>query len=261
MNIKNYIVTDRSFYKSLLIMALPLAAQNIVSMGVNLVDNIMLGALGETALSASSLANHYISLFQYGMMGISMGSSVLPARFWGASDQHSLKRTVTIALRIAILLAILLSVVTALFPEQIMGLYTHETAVVQGGKEYLLWSIPTFLLSAFSMVCTNILRSIGLGKVPLKASLVAFFVNIGANYVLIFGKLGLPAMGIAGAALGTVIARVLEFGVICGYFFVADTKIGYRIHDIISPCRDLLREYLRISVPVFIQRYAAGCGR
>ena len=129
-------------------MALPLAAQNLITMGANLVDNMMLGALGETAMSSATLANHYISLFQYAMMGIAMGSSVLTVRFWGAGDLKALRKTVTIALRFALAMSASLTAVTALLAPRIMALYTAESAVVQRGAAYLIWSLPTLKKSS-----------------------------------------------------------------------------------------------------------------
>ena len=129
-------------------MALPLAAQNLITMGANLVDNMMLGALGETAMSSATLANHYISLFQYAMMGIAMGSSVLTVRFWGAGDLKALRKTVTIALRFALAMSASLTAVTALLAPRILALYTAESDVVQRGAAYLIWSLPTLKKSS-----------------------------------------------------------------------------------------------------------------
>lgn len=243
-------------------MALPLAAQNIITMGVNLVDNMMVGALpnAETAMSATMFANQYIALFQFCIMGISMGSSVLTARFWGANDSSALKQTITIALRIALIMSVAVAVFTGLFSTPIIRMYSDELPVIQGGSAYLLWSLPTFILMGVATVCTNVLRSIGQTKLPFYAALAAFGLNIGANYVFIFGKLGFPAMGVAGAALGTVVARVLETGIICVYFFVKDTQISYRIKDIIGQCKNLVGEYLRISLPVLISDGLLGVG-
>ena len=262
MRLGKYIETDRSFYKQLLVMALPLAAQNVITMGVNLVDNMMVGALpdAETAMSATMFANQYISLFQFCIMGISMGSSVLTARFWGANDSSALKQTVTIALRIALALSVTVTLITAILATPIISLYSNEPTVILGGVSYLMWSLPTFVLTGVATVCTNVLRSVGQTRVPFYASLAAFGVNIGANYVFIFGKLGCPAMGVAGAALGTVVARVLETGVIFVYFFVTDTKISYRIRDVFGQCKELLGEYLRISIPVLVSDGLLGVG-
>ena len=111
-----YFETDGAFYKDLAKIALPVALQSVITTGVNLVDTIMLGQLGETALSASSLANHFISLFLFLCMGISMGASVLTSRFWGARDFVSLKKVITVAMRFGILLALLFTVVNIAVP-------------------------------------------------------------------------------------------------------------------------------------------------
>lgn len=260
MTLSNYIETDRGFYRKLITIALPVAMQSVITTGVNLVDTIMLGQLGEEALSASSLANQFINLFVFLCMGISMGSSVLTSRFWGAQDKTSLKKVITIALRFGVLLALAFTELNVLIPEQILRLYSDEQPVILSSAEYLRWSTITYLLMALTTVSTNIMRSVDLSKIPFIASVSAFAVNIGANYIFIFGKFGAPAMGVAGAALGTVIARVVETGVICGYFFCIDKSVGYRIKDILSPCRELVWEYLRISVPVMLSDGLLGVG-
>lgn len=255
-----YFETDSLFYKDLVKIALPVALQSVITTGVNLVDTIMLGQLGETALSASSLANQYISLFTFLCMGISMGSSVLTSRFWGAKDFHSLKKVISIALRFGILLSLGFTVVNVLMPSQILSLYSQEQPVVEAGKIYLIWSTATFLLMGMSTIFTNIMRSVGLSHIPFIAAVGAFVINISANYVLIFGKLGFPAMGIAGAALGTVIARIVEFAVICGYFLLIDKRVLYKFKDILSPCGELVGEFLHISVPVMLSDGLLGVG-
>ena len=254
------IETDKNFYKKMLQTALPIAVQSVIMTGVNMVDTIMLGALGETALSASSLATQFVQLFTFLCMGISMGASVLTSRYWEAHNFDSLRKTITVALRFTVVLGILFTILDGFFPQQIMQLYSNEADVVLGGTIYLKWSIPTFLLMALSTVTTNILRSAGMAMVPLVASAVSFAINIGANYIFIFGKMGAPAMGVAGAALGTVIARVVEIGVICGYFFFVDQKIGYRLRYFFTSCSDLVSEFLRTSVPVMFSDGLLGIG-
>ena len=258
---EKYIETDPVFYKRLFKIAVPVILQSLITTGVNLVDNIMLGQLTETALSASTQANQFIGLFTFAIMGISMGSSVLSSRFFGAKDNQSLKKVITIALRFGLILGALFTLADIFLPRQIMSLYIkqEETAVIEAGVIYLRWSTVTFLLMSVSFVCTNIMRSAGLTHVPLIASACAFGVNIGANYVFIFGKLGAPAMGVAGAALGTVIARVVETGIILIFFF-RDRTIHYRPMDFLRPCGDLLSEFIRISVPVMLSDTLLGLG-
>lgn len=255
-----YIETDKSFYKKLVKIALPIAMQSVITTGVNLVDTIMLGTLGETALSSSSLGNQFIMLFMFLCMGISMGASVLTSRYWGAGDKTSLKKVITIALRFSTCLALIFTFINVAFPQQIMQIYSDEASVVSAGIIYLQWSTPTYVLTAVSTAMTNVLRSAGLAMVPLSASIASFAINIGANYIFIFGKLGAPALGIAGAALGTVIARVVEVTIICGYFLLVDKRIAYRIKDVFCKCGDMFGEFVRISVPVMLSDGLLGVG-
>ena len=255
-----YIETDRGFYKKLVTIAFPVAMQSVITVGVNLIDTIMLGKLGETALSASSLANQFIVLFIFMCMGISMGASVLTGRFWGARDMVSLKKVVTIAYRVALGIALLFTAINYFFAWQIMSLYSDEAPVVEAGAIYLRWSTAAFLLMALNTVSANVIRSVGVNHISFIASLCSFFVNIGANYVLIFGKFGFPQMGVAGAALGTVIARIVETAIVCNYVFRIDKKIAYRVKDLFSHCRDMVREFLSISIPVMLSDSLLGIG-
>ncbi|MBQ3084017.1 MAG: MATE family efflux transporter [Clostridia bacterium] len=246
------IVKEKGFYSRVAKIALPIAMQGLITTGVNMMDTIMVGMVGETELSAVSLANQFISVFQIFCMGIGMGASVLVARYYGMKDRPSLKKTVSIMLRLCIGMAALFCVATVLIPGPIMKIYTAERDIIKLGISYLRWSVVSYFLLGLSLTCTIVLRNVGKVKIPLYTSIAAFFINVGANYVFIFGKLGAPKMGVAGAALGTLIARIFEFAVICGYLFFADREIGFRIRDLFKPVGKLWREYIRISIPVLI---------
>lgn len=258
---EKYLETNREFYVRLFRIAVPVILQSLITTGVNLVDNIMLGQLTEEALSASTQANQFIGLFTFAMMGISMGASVLSSRFYGARDYVSLKKVITIALRFGLLLGTLFTLADILIPRQIISLYFRgsESRIIEEGVTYMRWSIPTFLLMAISLACTNIMRSAGLTHVPLIASACAFGINIGANYIFIFGHFGAPAMGVAGAALGTVVARVVETAIILTFFF-RNHSLNYRPKDIFLPSGDMLPEFIRISVPVMLSDTLLGLG-
>jgi len=255
-----WIETDPVFYKRLVYIATPIAMQSLITQGVNMIDTIMLGALGETALSAASLGNQFIGLFSFCCMGISMGASVLIARFWGAGDMKSLKKATTVAIRTSVVLAVLVTVINVLFSRQIIRIYTPDPKLVESGAIYLLWSSPTFFLMAMSLTATGFLRSIGQTRIPFLGSAVAFVVNIGANYIFIFGKFGVPALGVAGAALGTVIARIVESCIVCGYVLYTDRQVEYRIRDMCKPCGEILREFVKISLPVLVSDGLLGVG-
>ncbi len=245
-------VKDAKFYKMVAGIAIPIALQGLITTGVNMMDTIMIGMVGETQLSAVSLANQFINIFHIFCMGIGMGASVLVARYYGMKDKDSLKKTVTIMLRLCLAMATLFCVATIFLPRQIMMIYTVEEDIISNGARYLEYSVVTYFLLGLSLTCTIVLRNVGQVKIPLYTSIAAFFINVGANYIFIFGKLGAPRMEVAGAAIGTLIARIFEFSMICGYLFVKDKEIGFRIKDLFAPVGNLWREYIRISIPVLV---------
>lgn len=245
-------VRDSQFYKTVAGIAVPIALQGLITTGVNMMDTIMIGVVGETQLSAVSLANQFINIFHIFCMGIGMGASVLVARYYGMKDNKSLKSTVSIMLRLCLTMATLFCVATVFLPRLIMQIYTEEEAIITNGMKYLNYSVVTYFLLGLSLTCTIVLRNVGQVRIPLYTSIGAFFINIGANYMFIFGKFGAPRMEVAGAAVGTLIARIFEFSVICGYLFLWDREIGFRIKDLFKPVGNLWREYIRISIPVLI---------
>ena len=252
---------EKGFYKRVLILALPIAMQSLITIGVNMLDNIMVGRLGETELSAVSLANQFISIYHIFCMGLGMGASVLVSRYWGMREKEpekamtALKKTICIMVRLTVSLAAIFALLTYFFPDEVMALFVkagEELDVIEKGKIYLEFSVITYFFLGLSLTSTIVLRSVGQVRMPLYVSIGAFFVNLAANYGFIFGHFGLPRMEIAGAALGTLIARIYEASVICGYLFFFDKKIGFRLKNLLMKTGDLIGEYVRISIPVLI---------
>ena len=251
---------DPEFYKTVFALALPIALQSLITIGVNMLDTIMVGKLGEKALSATSLANSFIGIYHIFCMGLGMGASVLVSRFWGMKSAHhdeeqasvALRQTVCLMLRLTLILAALFAIVTLIMPRTLMRMYTDDPDILNLGSIYFKWSIVTYFFLGTSLVTTIVLRSVGQVRLPLFVSIGAFFVNLFANYTFIFGKFGAPRMEVAGAALGTLIARVFEASMILGYLFIKDKKILFRVRDIFMKTGSLLGEYIRISIPVLI---------
>lgn len=248
-----------NFYKNVFILAGPIALQSFISIGVNMLDTIMVGKLGDSALSATSLANSFISIYHILCMGLGMGASVLVSRYWGMQDNGeneeagtALKQTVSLMLRLTLILALIFMTVTLLFPAHIMQSYTDKAEIVKLGVDYLGYSFATFLFLGLSLTTTIALRSVGQVRLPLYTSFGALFINLGANYILIFGKLGAPQMGVAGAALATLLSRIFEASIILGYLFFFDKRICFKIRDLMIKTKSLWKEYIRISIPVLI---------
>ena len=245
-------VKEKSFYKLILSIAVPVVLQNMITIGVNIMDALMLGNYGEIQLSASSLANEFINIYHIMCMGMSMGAAVLTAQYYGAGNNPSLKKIVTIVLRMGLVIAAAFTVVTLLFPEELMRLYTPDEAVIEKGVLYFRISAVTYVLLGVSLILTNILRTVHQVRFPLVLSIVTFCVNVFFNWVFIYGRLGAPEMQIEGAALGTVIARLVECGSLVTYFFVFDKRIGYRIKDLFMKCGDHVRVYITYAIPVMV---------
>ena len=248
----NLLVKDKCFYEKMAVIAIPISLQSMITIGVNMTDTVMVGMLGETSLSATALANQFVNIYQICCMGIAMGASVLTSRFWGMQDITSLKKTITLMLRLCIVLAVLFMLPTILIPQLLMRMYTNDSAVIAQGVQYFKWMVYCYFLQGMTLTCTIVLRSVGQVNFPLFTSIGSFFVNILFNYMFIFGKLGVPRMEVEGAGVGTLIARVFEFSLICGYFLFVDRKIGYRLKDLRMKCNSLIKDYVSISIPVFV---------
>ena len=253
-------IRDKQFYKKLVIFALPISLQSLITVGVNMADNVMLGQLGEAGMSAATLANNFISIYQCMCMGLGMGASVLVSRFFGMKNLTNMKKAVNIMFRMEFIIATLFALFTAILPAQIMGIFTTDSQVIADGVGYLLISIPCYYLNGYALTTSLMLRSVGKANVPLVSSICSFFINIFFNWVFIFGNLGAPEMGVNGAALGTLIARVVEFSVTMGFLFFKDQHIHIRPKDLFMKVGDLVPEYIRISIPVLISDTLLGFG-
>ncbi len=251
---------DLPFYKNVFTLALPIALQSLITIGVNMLDTIMVGSLSEEALSATSLANSFISVYHIFCMGLGMGASVLVSRYYGMkmkSDEpdraaFALKQTVCLMLRLTLGLALVFAVATALIPQTIMRTYTEEARIIELGTVYFRWSVASYFFLGASLTTTIALRSVRQVKLPLFVSIGAFFVNLIANYAFIFGKLGAPRMEVAGAALGTLIARIFETVMILGFLFLKDREIEFRFRHLFMKTGSLISEYIKICIPVLI---------
>nr|WP_279235158.1 MATE family efflux transporter [Enterocloster asparagiformis] len=240
---------------------LPVALQQAINMGVNMLDTMMLGSFGEVQLSASSLANQYYAFFSVLCMGIIGGSSVLAAQYWGAGNSEKVRETFSMALRLAVGAALFFTVLTLSIPDRIMRIYTSEPAVIDQGVRYLRITAFIFAIHGTGLVAAQLMRSVGQAKLGLIVSIISFVINILANYIFIFGKFGAPRMEIAGAALGTLLARTAEFAVTFLYILVIDKKLRLRPkHLLISPSPAFYKSYFCLGAPVLVSDALLGLG-
>ena len=248
-----YIVTDKAFYRKALLLIVPVVLQSIINQGVNMMDTVMVGKLGEASISASSLANQFYNIFVFLCMGISAAGVVLSSQYFGAGDLKTVRRVFDLVLQIVIVGAVAFALLSFLLPGQIMRVFTDEEDVIELGAQYLRITALIYLPHGISLVLSNVMRSIGNAKLGLYVSVASFVVNIGANYVFIFGKLGMPALGVMGAAVGTLIARVVEFLFCTVYLFKVEKVLHYQVRGLVKlPSRALFGEFRRLGLPAVI---------
>ncbi len=255
------LIKDPGFYRRVLVIMLPVAIQQAINMGVNMLDTMMLGSFGELQLSASSLANQYYNFFTIFCMGIIGGSSVLSAQYWGAGNKEKARETFNMALRRALGVSLFFALLTWFLPRQIMTIYTNEAEVIEYGMKYLRITTFVFVVHGTSLVAAQLMRSVGQPRLGLYVSIVSFFVNLFFNWVFIFGKFGAPRMEIAGAALGTFLARVSEFAVTFWFIMVKDKTLGLRLkHLKHNPSGEFFANYFRLGAPVLLSDGMLGLG-
>ncbi len=243
-------VRDRGFYRALLLIALPVALRALLSRGVMFLDNVMVGALGDTTLSAVALANQTTSLFSFFVMGVGGGASVLIAQYWGKRDLERIKSVFSIVFLVTVTVALLVTLFVGFFPEIAMGIFSDKRAIIQAGVPYISIICLSYILFALSETMITMLRCVELVRVTLWSSVVAMSTNLLLNYVLIFGKLGLPALGARGAAIATVIARAAEMGIVAFYLFGVQRRIQMRARDFLSSTREMWGDFLRHGAPI-----------
>lgn len=246
-----FLVKDKSFYTKVLAIAIPMAMQNLINVGVSLLDTVMLGQLGEVAMSASSLSGQIGFTYMIMNLGLTAGAGVLTSQYWGRNDPASIRKVMTMTYKISMALAAIFTALALLIPQQLMSIFTNETDVIASGIVYTRIMAFSYFISGFTMTSFSILRTVGTVKISLYTYCISFFVNIFFNYALIFGKFGMPALGIAGAAIATVIARFVEFLIVAVYVFKFDHKIQFKFKDILLKTdMSILKIYMKHGAPV-----------
>ena len=220
INFKRFIGT-RAFYRTLLAVMIPILIQNGITNFINLLDNVMVGQVGTEQMSGVSIVNQLIFVFNLCIFGAISGAGIFGAQFFGKGDHEGVRNTFRFKFYLAAVLFALAMLVFLLFGEDLIGLYLHEGSetgdlalTMQSAKDYLAVLLIGLLPFTVTQLYASTLREIGHTVPPMAAGIAGVLVNLSLNYVLIFGKLGLPALGVVGAATATVISRFVECAVV-----------------------------------------------
>lgn len=241
---------DRSFYRSLVTLAVPISLQNLVTFAVSFADNVMIGSLGDDAISGVYIGGQLQSVLQMFVGGIEGAILILAAQYWGKKDTQSIRKVVSIGIKFALAVGLLSSLVAVLFPQWVIRAFTTEPGVIQEGAAYVQIVGFTYLFFSVSQVMIAAMRSVETARIGLYISCMALVINVCLNYVFIFGHFGFPAMGVRGAALATLVSRILEMCVSVGYVLFVDKKLRFGLKDLLHTDRQLLRDFIRYGLPV-----------
>ena len=254
-----FFTKDPSFYKTLFGMLVVVALQNLVAYSVNMADNIMLGSYSQDSLSAASTVNQVFFMVQQFALSIGNALVVLAAQYWGQGRPEPVRTLTGIALKLGIIISVVLVAVCAIFPRPLLYLFTDSPQIVEEGVRYLSLIQWTFALFILSNVLMAALRSVGTVNISFYISVVSLIVNVAINYTLIFGKFGFPEMGILGAAVGTLTARVLEFLIVLIYILKFDKKTQLFTGGGLWKRDPALRQdYTRVYIPIMCSQVLWG---
>ncbi|MEG0013027.1 MAG: MATE family efflux transporter [Cellulosilyticaceae bacterium] len=238
---------DKAFLKSLWVLALPIALQSFITSSLNLIDNVMVGKLGEQAIASVGLANQFIFIFSLCIMGVNAGASVFMAQYWGRKDMPSIKKVLGLDITVGFVVSMLFGLICMFTPEIVMEILSKDQAVINLGIGYLRIVGISCIFTNFTQAYSSALRSTEQVKVPMYASLIGVMVNAVLNWVFIFGKLGAPEMGVYGAALATTIARLVEMLFIVGYVYMSKNKVASSLKELFSFDKSFVKVYFKTS--------------
>ena len=251
---------SRVFYRNVFALVVPMALQNLINVAVTSADVMMLGQVGETVLSASSLAGQVQFIMTLFFFGLTSGAAILTAQYWGKGDTRTIEKVLGIALRFSLSTGLVFTLAALLIPAQLMRVFTPEEDVIAEGVKYLRIIAVSYVPMALTNVYLNIMRSVERVVVSTVTYLVSLVTNVALNAVFIFGLLGFPAMGIEGAALATVCAQLVELAIVLVYSKAINRTVRLRARDIFVRDPLLFRDFLTYSVPVMINELLWGAG-
>ncbi len=238
-------------------LAFPIMIQNLISTLVNSADTIMLGYVSQTAMAASSLANQYTFVLFCFYYGLSAGTSVLCAQYWGKGDKQTVERILGLASRAVILISLIFFSISFFFPGAIMRLFTSSPETIHEGIRYLRVLSFSFIFMGFSQIFVSALRSVGKVVFPSVIYVVSLLVNVLLNATFIFGLFGLPKLGVIGVALGTVSARVVE-AVMCIVYSAVSRDVKIKLENLFRSSGVLFKDFIKISAPAVINDLVWG---
>ncbi|MCR5272634.1 MAG: MATE family efflux transporter [Lachnospiraceae bacterium] len=249
--------SDKALYRQLITLGLPIIIQNILSAAVSSADVVMLNFVGQSSLSAVSLASNYANVLFSVFYGIGTGATLLCAQYFGKRDFRAIHAVEGIALRFSIIIGGLFALAAFLIPKSMMSLFTNDSELVMLGVSYLRWMGIAYICWSVIEVYVSVLRSVDRVRISMFLNILAFSLNIILNAVFIFGLFGAPKMGAAGVGLATALSRVCELAA-CIVVSVKSKDVKIAVAEIFESNKILLKDFINLAVPALINDVSWG---
>lgn len=253
-------IKNRDLMRMMGKLALPIAAQSLIGSSLSLIDNLMIGSLGELELNAVGVSVQLFFINWMLLFGFTSGTATFISQFYGVGDIKSIKKTTGFGLTVAGGIGLMFFFVGMAFPEYVLRIFTRFPEVIELGVVYIRTGAPCFLFLAITQPFTVALRATQQTKLPLYASVTALVLNTFLNYVLIFGKFGAPALGVQGAALATSIARFVEMSIILFIVFGRKNIVAGKLSEYFSYGKELAMRIVKNALPTTINETMWGLG-
>ncbi len=251
-------VKDTGFYKNFFSLMSVMVLQSLVTTSVSLADNVMLGNYSESALAGVALAVQIQFILNMIVMGVGEGIVVLSSQYWGLKDLESIKKIINCAVRTAGILSLAAGIFVFFFPNFTLSLFTSDQTVIAEGVKYLQIICFSYLLFALTNTLLAGLRSVETVKIGFYISMSTLIINVILNYILIYGNFGAPRLGVQGAAIATLIARIIEFFIVVIYLSRFDKKLKLTLKSFKKLDPILYKDYIRVGIPVVISNAMWG---
>ncbi len=249
---------DWEFYRTFFPLLAIITLQQLAALAVNLADNIMLGTYTELALSGATLVNQLQFTLQQIAAGVGMGIVVLASQYWGEGRTGPIKQIINLGVKSALLFGVVFFVCALTMPRQLLSLFTNDQAVIAEGMRYLKVICWTYLVFSVSNSLMYSLQSVETAAVGTVMSLTTICINVCVNYCLIFGHFGAPELGVVGAAVATLISRVVELIIILVYVLFIDKKLHLKLMELLRFDFTYLRDFVKVAAPLVLSGFLWG---
>jgi putative MATE family efflux protein len=243
---------DKVFYKTMFSIAVPIAIQNLISSSLNMVDTVMISHLDKENLAAVGLSNQFFFLYALLMFGINSGGGIFIAQFWGKKDVINIRRVLGLSLISGAVLGFIFTILAIFTPELIMKVFTNDKTVINIGIRYLRIVGLSYIITAMSFSYSFACRGIGRAKLPMVISAISLGTNTVLNYILIFGHAGFKPMGVEGAAIATVIARIIELTLLLVIIYGKKEVLAGSFKEMFSISKEFIIKFYKTTIPVIL---------